>query len=184
MVEIEKFYIKLFLSIYTQEKTYLTQPRSFFAGPSLSLLLDIIGTSGPRFFIYRCFFSISKQNQSNKFHKTEQKLLYRTYCHTNVSSHLISLFYYRRKIEKGRQVLVFRKPVVDSEMMKMTILLKQKEIFLFLILCELVVCKKIKTYLNFRLGSMLFPKLLEFCKFTHIKNSVFSTTTKQKCRKL
>lgn len=142
MVEIGKFYIKLFLSIYTQEKTYLTQPRSFFAGPSLSLLLDIIGTSGPRFFIYRCFFSISKQNQSNKFNKTEQKLLYRTYCHTNVSSHLISLFYYRM-IEKGRQVLVFRKPVVDSEMMKMTILLKQKELFLmFLILCELVVCKK------------------------------------------
>ena len=142
MVEIGKFYIKLFLSIYTQEKTYLTQPRSFFAGPSLSLLLDIIGTSGPRFFIYRCFFSISKQNQSNKFNKTEQKLLYRTYCHTNVSSHLISLFYYRM-IEKGRQVVVFRKPVVDSEMMKMTILLKQKELFLmFLILCELVVCKK------------------------------------------
>ena len=63
----------MILRPFAQEKTPLTQPRSFFAGSSLSLLLDTIDTPSCSFFLNRFFFSPLEQNKSNEFHKTQNR---------------------------------------------------------------------------------------------------------------
>ena len=61
MVETRKFYIKLFLSISIRENS--SHPASFFAGTSVSLLLDTIDALGFSFFI-SFFFFFQHQNKT------------------------------------------------------------------------------------------------------------------------
>lgn len=71
-----------YLSPSAQEKTLLTQPRSFFAGTSHSLLLDTIETSASSFFI-SLFFNIETQLKQRILQNTE-KLLYCRHCSSNL----------------------------------------------------------------------------------------------------
>lgn len=71
-----------YLSPSAQEKTLLTQPRSFFAGTSHSLLLDTIETSASSFFI-SLFFNIETQLKQRISQNTE-KLLYCRHCSSNL----------------------------------------------------------------------------------------------------
>lgn len=71
-----------YLSPSAQEKTLLTQPRSFFAGTSHSLLLDTIETSASSFFI-SLFFNIETQLKQRMLQNTE-KLLYCRHCSSNL----------------------------------------------------------------------------------------------------
>ena len=80
-----------YLCSFTQEKTPLTQPRSFLAGTSLLLLLNTIDTSGSSLFNIVFF---KQQNKTNEFYKTEEKKFYCTHCPVNAWSNLISLIFY------------------------------------------------------------------------------------------
>ena len=71
-----------YLSPSAQEKTLLTQPRSFFAGTSRSLLLDTVEKSGSSFFI-SLFFNIETQLKQRISQNTE-KLLYCRHCSSNL----------------------------------------------------------------------------------------------------
>ena len=71
-----------YLSPSAQEKTLLTQPRSFFAGTSHSLLLDTVEKSGSSFFI-SLFFNIETQLKQRISQNTE-KLLYCRHCSSNL----------------------------------------------------------------------------------------------------
>lgn len=71
-----------YLSPSAQEKTLLTQSRSFFAGTSHSLLLDTIETSASSFFI-SLFFNIETQLKQRILQNTE-KLLYCRHCSSNL----------------------------------------------------------------------------------------------------
>ena len=88
MVEIRRFNIELSMSICAREN--FSHPAQFclvfvfFAGISLSLLLDTIGTSGSSFLYIYIYFQHRNKTKTRNFTKLKQKLLYCTHCHTNV----------------------------------------------------------------------------------------------------
>ena len=90
MVETERFCIKLFMSIRTRENSSHLAQVFFFSWTSLSLLLDNM----VQFFWYHLFFNMEIKLRQQISRKTEDKLLYRTHCHTNAWRHLIWLIHY------------------------------------------------------------------------------------------
>ena len=109
-IETGKFYINLFMPICTRGNSSHREPRSCFF-----LFFVFAGTSLFSYILF--FFDIETKLKQWISQNTEEKLLYCTHCHTNVWSHLISLFYYsqlrfdfilqsfltsRRKIVKSR----------------------------------------------------------------------------------
>ena len=66
-----------YLRVFAQAKA-LSQSSSFFAGTSLSLLLD----HGLVFLI--SFYFSKHEDKLNGFHKTQTNFLYSTHFHTNV----------------------------------------------------------------------------------------------------
>ena len=67
MVETGRFYIKPFMSICNKENSSHPAQVLFFAGTSLSLLLDTVDKSGSVFFLYRFFKQRISQMQKTNF---------------------------------------------------------------------------------------------------------------------
>lgn len=63
---------------------------SFFAGTSLSLLLDTEETSGSSFFYIAFLFNMETKLKQQISRNMEQKSLYCTLCYTNIWNHPIS----------------------------------------------------------------------------------------------
>ena len=112
MVETGRFYIKPFMSICNKENSPHPAQVLFFAGTSLSLLLDTVDKSGSVFF---CIAFLS-----NEFHKRRRQT---SLPHTVSHKCLKSLFYCTQlrffhvnlldTLEEDCQILWFINPVVD-----------------------------------------------------------------------
>ena len=99
------------------------------------------------------------------------------------------LFYYAKLLDtlKGDcQVLGVVNPVVDSDFGDNGIFHQERSLsgVFNTFLNHWCVKKDKNIFLSLHLGSILFPEFRKYWRLTHIKNSIFNTTTKLKCRKL
>ena len=105
---------------FAREKTPLSHLRLFFAGSSLLLLLDTIDTSEYSFF--DIIFVYNRETKLKQWisQNTEEKILYCTHCHTNMSEaiwllYIILNYDFIMQCFLTRQRKITKNAVVDSD---------------------------------------------------------------------